>query len=60
MRFHQHEGERIVVHMLAELYARSAEEAAGVLEESARGELTIASLAEESMPPASTGGESPH
>ena len=60
MRFHHHEGERIVVHMLAELYARSAEEAAGVLEEAARGELTIASLAEESRPPASTGGASPH
>ncbi len=60
VRFHKHEGERIVVHMLAELYARSAEEAAGVLEEAARGELAIASLAEESRPPASTGGESPH
>ena len=60
VRFPQHEGERIVVHMLAELYARSAEEAAGVLEEAARGELAIASLAEEARPPASTGGESAH
>ncbi len=59
-RFHKHEGEQIVVYMLAELYARSSEEATGVLEEAARGELTIASLAEESRPPASTAGESPH
>ncbi len=60
VRFHQHEGERIVVHMLAELYARSAEEAAGVLEEAARGELAIASLAEEARPPAATGGDPSH
>jgi hypothetical protein len=60
VRFHKHEGEQIVVHMLAEFYARSAEEATQVLEEAARGELAIASLAEESRPPASTGGESPH
>jgi hypothetical protein len=31
-----------------------------VLEEAARGELTITSLAEESRPPASTGGDHPH
>jgi hypothetical protein len=49
-----------VVHLLVELYARSAEEATGVLEEAARGELTITSLAEESRPPAATGGEHPH
>jgi len=60
VRFHQHEDERIVVHMLIELYAQSAEEAAQVLENAAKGELLIASLAEESRPPASTGGESPH
>ena len=60
VRFHQHEDERIVVHMLIELYAQSAEEAIQVLENAAKGELIIASLAEESRPPASTGGESPH
>ena len=31
-----------------------------MLEEAARGELTLTSLAEESRPPASTGGEHPH
>ena len=55
VRFHQHEDERIVVHVLIELYAQSAEEATQVLENAARGELTIKSLAEESRPPASTG-----
>ena len=60
VRFHKHEEEQIVVHLLVELYARSAEEATGVLEEAARGELTITSLAEESRPPASTGGDHPH
>jgi hypothetical protein len=60
VRFHKHEDEQIVVHLLAELYARSSEEAAQVLEEAALGDLTIASLAEESRPPASTGGVSPH
>jgi hypothetical protein len=35
-----------------ELYARSAEEATEVLEDSARGVLAITSLAEESRPPA--------
>ena len=61
VRFHKHDEDQIVVHLLVELYARSAEEATGVLEEAARGELTITSLAEESRPPASTGGgEHPH
>ncbi|HYZ46058.1 MAG TPA: hypothetical protein VE712_00185, partial [Actinomycetota bacterium] len=50
VRFHQHEDERIVVHVLIELYAQSAEEATQVLENAARGELTIKSLAEESRP----------
>jgi hypothetical protein len=59
VRFHQHEDERIVVHMLTELYARSAEEATSVLEEAARGELIITSLAEESRPPAAA-GDAPH
>jgi hypothetical protein len=58
VRFHKHEGEEhIVVHLLVELYARSAEEATEVLEEAARGILTITSLAEESRPPAATGEE---
>ncbi|MGI9019499.1 MAG: hypothetical protein ACR2G3_02165 [Solirubrobacterales bacterium] len=60
VRFHKHQGEQIVIHMLVELYARSAEEANEVLEEASRGVLELTSLAEESRPPASTGGESPH
>ena len=61
VRFHKHEDDRIVVHLLVELYARSSEEAYDVLEEASRGSLTITSLAEESRPPAATGGgEHPH
>jgi hypothetical protein len=53
VRFHKHEdGNRIVVHLLVELYARNVEEATEVLEDAARGRLTITSLAEESRPPA--------
>ena len=37
VRFHKHEGDKIVVHLLVELYARSADEATEVLEEAARG-----------------------
>jgi hypothetical protein len=59
VRFHKHDEEQIVVHLLVELYARSNDEATGVLEEAARGALTITSLAEESRPPAAT-GEHPH
>src|SRR3712207_5474239 len=59
VRFHKHEEDRIVIHMLVELYARSSEEATEVLEGAARGILTITSLAEESRPPASTPDE-PH
>jgi hypothetical protein len=59
VRFHKHDEDQIVVHLLVELYARSNDEATGVLEESARGMLTITSLAEESRPPAAT-GEHPH
>jgi hypothetical protein len=55
VRFHKHDDERIVVHLLVELYARSEEEATEVLEQAARGQLTITSLAEEARPPASTG-----
>lgn len=57
VRFHKHDGERIVVHMLVELYARSAEEATEVLESAARGPLEITSLAEESRPPAHASDE---
>jgi hypothetical protein len=61
VRYHKHQDDKIVVHVLVELYARSAEEATQVLEEAARGALTITSLAEESRPPAATGGgEHPH
>jgi len=60
VRFHKHnEDGSITIHMLVELYARSLEEAGEVLESSARGALTITSLAEESRPPASTPDE-PH
>jgi hypothetical protein len=52
VRFHKHEAERIVVHLLVELYARSSEEATEVLEAAARGPLELTSLAEESRPPA--------
>ncbi len=53
-RFHKHEEDRIVIHMLVELYARSADEATEVLLDAARGPLAITSLAEESRPPAAT------
>jgi hypothetical protein len=52
VRFHKHDEERIVVHLLVELYARSSDEATDVLEAAARGLLEITSLAEESRPPA--------
>src|SRR5690349_2438656 len=57
VRFHKHEDDEIVVHLLVELYARSADEATEVLEDASRGQLAITSLAEESRPPASTGDE---
>ena len=60
MRFHKHDEDQIVVHLLVELYARSSEEASGVLEEAARGALAITSLAEESRPPAASGSDGPH
>ena len=59
VRFHKHDGDQIVVHMLVELYARSADEASEVLEGAARGELAITSLAEESRPPAAGLGNPP-
>ena len=59
VRFHKHEDDsRITVHLLVELYARSGDEATEVLEEAARGNLTITSLAEESRPPAATSDQS--
>jgi hypothetical protein len=59
VRFHKHDDDRIVIHLLVELYARNSDEAAEVLEEAAQGALTITSLAEESRPPAATGSD-PH
>ena len=58
VRFHKHDEDQIVVHLLVELYARSLDEATQVLEEAARGALTITSLAEESRPPAATAAAS--
>ena len=55
VRFHKHDDDRIVIHLLVELYARSSEEANDVLEGAARGALAITSLAEESRPPAAAG-----
>src|SRR4051812_47938218 len=53
VRFHKHEdGNRIVVHLLVELYARSVDEATEVLEEAARGHRTIPSRAGGPGPPA--------
>ena len=60
VRFHKHDGDQIVVHVLVELYARSAEEATEVLESAARGTLSITSLAEESRPPAEASGNDLH
>ena len=57
VRFHKHDEERIVVHLLVELYARSPNEATEVLEAAARGPLEITSLAEESRPPAHAADE---
>jgi hypothetical protein len=57
VRFHKHDSDSIVVHLLVELYARSGDEATQVLEEAARGMLTLTSLAEESRPPAATGDD---
>jgi hypothetical protein len=55
VRFHKHDEDRIVVHLLVELYARSEEEAMEVLEQAARGALAVTSLAEEARPPAASG-----
>ena len=57
VRFHKRDDERIVVHLLVELYARTEEEAIDVLEDASRGTLEITSLAEESRPPAHAADE---
>src|SRR5919204_277187 len=57
VRFHKHDEDKITIHLLVELYARSAEEAGEVLEGAARGALAITSLAEESRPPAAESEE---
>ena len=59
VRFHEHDEDRVVIHLLVELYARSPDEAVEMLEDAARGRLAITSLAEESRAPAPT-GEQPH
>ena len=56
VRFHKHEEDQVVIHLLVELYARSIDEATDVLEQAARGQLVITSLAEESRPPLATEG----
>ena len=59
VRFHKHDDDKIVVHLLVELYARSHRGG----HRGARGgrprPLAITSLAEESRPPAAT-GDDPH
>jgi len=57
VRFHKHDEDKITIHLLVELYARSKDEAAEVLEEATRGVLTITSLAEEDRPPAAESEE---
>jgi hypothetical protein len=59
VRFHSHDDDKITVHLLVELYARNADEATSVLEDAAKGQLTITSLAEESRPPAA-GADAAH
>lgn len=54
VRFHIHDDGHVTIHLLVELYARSADEATDVLHDAACGTLTITSLAEESRPPAAT------
>jgi hypothetical protein len=57
VRFHKHDDDKITIHLLVELYARSAQEATDVLEGAAQGQLEITSLAEESRPPAHASDE---
>lgn len=58
VRFHKHGDNKISIHLLVELYARSADEATSVLEAATHGVLLISSLAEESRPPAAASEES--
>ena len=51
VRFHKHEDDRIVIHMLVELYARSSDEATEVMEDAARGDADD-HLAGGGVPPA--------
>src|SRR3954463_4360102 len=53
VRFHKHDDDQIVVHLLVELYARSNDEAMSVLEEAARGQLKITPRAGGGPPPPS-------
>jgi hypothetical protein len=57
VRFHKHDEDKITIHLLVELYARSLDEATEVLEDAARGALVITSLAEEDRPPAAESEE---
>jgi hypothetical protein len=57
VRFHKHDDDKITIHLLVELYARSLDEAGEVLEDAARGNLVITSLAEEDRPPAAESEE---
>lgn len=57
VRFHKHDDDKIAVHLLVELYARSLEEASAVLEEASRGTLELTSLVEESRPTAHASDE---
>jgi hypothetical protein len=57
VRFHKHDEDKITIHLLVELYARSEHEAGEVLEDASRGTLAITSLAEEDRPPAAESDE---
>jgi hypothetical protein len=57
VRFHKHGESTITIHLLVELYARTADEATEILENAARGVLELTSLAEESRPPAHAADE---
>ena len=50
VRFHKHDEDKITIHLLVELYARTAEEAGEVLEEASRGVL-VDHLAGRGKPP---------
>jgi hypothetical protein len=54
VRFHKHEADKLVFHLLVELSARAADETSGVLIEAPGGTFALTSLAETSRPPAAT------